>query len=123
MPRDPWWLFCYWELTPERIASARKKYAHEEPLDLVVRVYEEESGESFDIVVLRDDGEWTFKGIPDRPWHVEIGLRTTHQNFIMLARSNQTRTPPEGPSFFQESSSSSLFLAGSSSSVRGQDAP
>lgn len=103
--RDPWWLFSYWEVTPETEQAVRGGIPPEERDGAVsiLRVYDVTDGEAgvpcFDIE-LRDLAEqWYINvGQPARAWVVEIGLRTPRGGFHRLARSNRVRTPRHGPS-------------------------
>jgi len=98
-PRDPWWIYTYWELTPAAVARGRAKLGPEqEGAAWILRVYEEETSHSFDIPLAPGAGDWTIHVQPDRGWIVEIGLNAPSGRFVVLARSNPARTPPDRPS-------------------------
>ncbi len=105
--RDPWWIYAYWEVTPDR---ERQVMHHIESLGahrdkLVLRVYDvtgcsiESPRSFFDIDMTFLIGNWYVDvGIPDRDWIAELGIRTSDGRFFMLVRSNVARTPRFGVS-------------------------
>ncbi|HXV19184.1 MAG TPA: DUF4912 domain-containing protein [Candidatus Omnitrophota bacterium] len=105
--RDPWWLFSFWEITPQRreeILSAMRREGLSEERS-VLRVYDV-TGTSlphhnayFDIELGGLASCWYIDvGQPDREWVIEIGVRAHGGRFFMLARSNAVRTPRFGVS-------------------------
>ena len=103
--RDPWWIYTYWEVTPERenevLEAIRRAGQSKEKVAL--RVYDV-TGMSlpsthcfFDIEIGGLANNWYIDvGKPDREWIVELGVRTREGNFFMLVRSNTVRTPRFG---------------------------
>ena len=102
--RDPWWLFAYWEVTPEREAAVmdqiiRQGFSREKT---ILRVYDLTAAAGsfqnfFDIEVQSTNGNWRIDaGSPDHEWVAELGIKTRDGRFFMLVRSNAVRTPPFG---------------------------
>lgn len=100
MVRDPWWLFAYWEVTPQterstlRLMEAQKAIAPRR----VLRVFcQSRSDEWFDIEVGLFASNWyTDVGKPDELWVVELGFRASDGRFYRMLRSNSVRTPRYG---------------------------
>ena len=97
--RDPWWLYAYWEVTPDR-ESGVARAVRREPMHKVLRLYEggPETGRFFDIEVGNFLGNWYVEvGKPDSEWVAEIGWRAD-RHFYPCVRSNRVRTPRYGVS-------------------------
>lgn len=101
MPRDPHWLYAYWELTEPTRERTR---AEALPLGVMaLRVYryfgEKEEVEShYDITLPEETDNWYLRvGVPDRKYHVELGWKNDRQFFSIL-RSNKVRTPRDAVS-------------------------
>jgi hypothetical protein len=107
MVRDPYWLFAYWEFSPDlneelvgRVgedALARSR--------LVLRVYDvtgsdiDEDTEYHDIDVAPGARDWYINVTRvERDYRVDIGLLLPDGTFIVIARSNCVSLPPIGPS-------------------------
>ncbi len=103
MVRDPWWLFAYWEVTPELRARVEDEIRRSGAVAdvTVLRVYDLSSGQhnSFDIE-LRDlaDRWYIDVGKPDHEWVAEIGIRCHGGRYFALIRSNMVHTPRYGVS-------------------------
>lgn len=102
--RDPWWLYAYWEITPERMRrtsqDAQKK---DQPYRTVLRVYDvtglagTKANSYFDIELNFYTDNWYIDvGQPNREWVAEIGLRLEDGTFLPIVRSNRVRTPAFG---------------------------
>ena len=105
--RDPWWLFAYWEVTPEHEASVlgQIRRAGLTKQKTVLRVYDtteaspEKTRSFFDIELNFFVDHWYIDvGSPDRSWVVDLGIRTAEGRFFTLVRSNRVHTPRFGPS-------------------------
>lgn len=106
MPRDPQWLFAYWEISDGLRRAVARQYGPQvwESGRLVLRVY--------DVTDLRFDGtnahrfwdvavgearNWYVQvGLPERDYCLDLGLALPDGRFILLARSNTVRTPADG---------------------------
>jgi uncharacterized protein len=108
LPRDPWWAFAYWEVTPTNRAQAlRALGADAEGAREVLRVYDvtfitftgDNAWLSYDVELPADaDGWYLNVGRPGASFCAEIGLRTPGGRFLPLARSNTIATPRAAPS-------------------------
>jgi len=110
MIRDPWWIFTYWEITPQTEQETFNKIANNgEQFDRsVLRVHDItyidyfktfKSHSYFDITLKDLAKTWYIDvNYPNRSWCVEIGMVTKQGNFYLLARSNAVQTPRFGMS-------------------------
>lgn len=106
MVRDPWWLYTYWDISPER----EKNVLKEIPLALrkdckkIIRIYKienqhssrEDLGKDFFDIEIEDIhfGNWYINvNKPESNFCVEIGYLTREGRFYPLARSNSVFTP------------------------------
>ena len=100
--RDPWWLFGYWEVTPQREAEvmgdiSRNGLYRDKTVLRVYDITEASNSVFFDIEINYLNSNWYIDvGAPDREWVAEIGIKTRDGRFFMLVRSNVVRTPPFG---------------------------
>lgn len=110
MVRDPWWIFVYWEITPQKENELKNEIARrgqnfERP---ALRVYNISGVENFNggnannyfDIPLKDMAKnWYIDmGFPNNRWCIEIGMLTREGNFYRLARSNIINTPRFGMS-------------------------
>ncbi|PIU40306.1 MAG: DUF4912 domain-containing protein [Candidatus Omnitrophica bacterium CG07_land_8_20_14_0_80_50_8] len=104
--RDPWWLYAYWEATPERemeILDLVRRSAKSIEAK-VLRVYDitdkslPDYNVSFDIEIGVATNWYVDVGKPDRRWVAELGFRTHRGRFFSLVRSNFVCTPRFGVS-------------------------
>jgi hypothetical protein len=108
LPRDPWWVLAYWEVTPTtRINALRTLAAQAEGAREVLRVYDVTfitfTGDNawlfFDVDVAPGADHWYLNvGRPAASFCVELGLRTGDGRFLPLVRSNVVTTPRSSPS-------------------------
>lgn len=105
--RDPWWLYTYWEVTPQNERSVHEKVKRSgEKIDrTVLRVYDvteaaqNKNGSFFDIEIANFSDNWYVDvGSPDRDWVAELGIRSNSGAFYPMLRSNTVRTPRYGVS-------------------------
>ncbi|MBU0574392.1 MAG: DUF4912 domain-containing protein [Candidatus Margulisbacteria bacterium] len=82
--RDPHWVFAYWEV-------------HDNKAN-ILRVYNTDSWEYFDISLFCDAMSWYFNVRPNTSYCVDIGYITGDGKFVACARSNVVRTPRAGVS-------------------------
>lgn len=104
--RDPWWLYAYWEATPEREQEVLG-FVRSSGLSIeakVLRIYDVTDKEwpdthaFFDIEVGIANNWYVDVGKPDRQWITELGFRAHGGRFFSLVRSNCVRTPRFGVS-------------------------
>ncbi len=107
MVRDPYWLFTYWEFSPD-INDQLLNRLGEETLrnsSLVLRVYDvtgadTESPVSYhDIDVAPGARDWYINVTHvESDYCIDIGLILPDGSFVVIARSNRVSLPPIGPS-------------------------
>lgn len=105
LPRDPHWMFTYWEVTDEIKNSIINQIGKDnfDRSQSILRVHDvtgiEFNGSNsikfLDISCSLDARNWyIYVEDLDRWWCVELGLRTPENQFILIARSNFIRLPP-----------------------------
>jgi uncharacterized protein len=98
LPRDPYWLFAYWEVTPALKESNYHKYgsAWQEGRG-ILRVFDNDVGGFQDTEVnLSETGSWHFNvGSAGHTYHVELGKLLSDGRFIPILTSNTVRTPSD----------------------------
>lgn len=101
LPKDPHWLFVYWEIGEEARENFRRQLRDKEAwgkTSPVLRVYNTTHAKIpqapyFDIPIHEEATNWYIKiGKPDNSFVVEIG-RVGEKGFYPIVRSNQVRTP------------------------------
>lgn len=107
--RDPWWLYAYWELTPQtiqRLKDELKGRFHR--ARFLLRVYDishiifngNNAHRFFDIYINDYADNWYIDtNGPGRSWCVDLGLLLADGSFITVLRSNTVHTPLDGPSW------------------------
>ncbi len=105
MVRDPWWVFCYWELTPQKITQVRKELSQEK-FYFVLRVYEitniiftgSNAHYYFDIPINLEARNW-YINLPaeGKSWIVDLGVKGDF-GFKTVLRSNSVNCPQARPS-------------------------
>lgn len=108
MVRDPYWIFTYWEITPETFSRARRELREEaDGSKTVLRVYDissivftgENANSQFDIEAVGGANNWYINtGRPNRSYCVDIGLLSPQGRYYTLARSNAAHMPRAGMS-------------------------
>ena len=108
LPRDPWWVFTYWEITPAtRVQALRALGTEAEGARELLRVYDvtfitftgDNAWRSFDVELPPGADHWYLNvGRPAASYCVEIGLASAGGRFLPLARSNAVTTPRATPS-------------------------
>jgi hypothetical protein len=106
--RDPWWIFAYWEITPQTWEKVRRGIGKEISLKNILRVYDvtgisEFTGENansfFDIELTPFADNWYIHvGNPNRSYCADIGLKDPQGKFYKIIRSNLVTTPRYGMS-------------------------
>lgn len=109
LPRDPFWIYAYWEVSEKTTSSLSKKLSKDiyEKSRWILRVYDvtdinfngKNAHRSFDIPISLTTGSWYINcGQPNRVWCVDLGLLSPEGRFILVARSNIVPTPRYGVS-------------------------
>jgi hypothetical protein len=96
LPRDPYWLFAYWEVTPELTERFNNDYGGAWTSgENVLRIYDNDAGSIKDIVVnLSETGNWHFNvESSGHSYHVQLGKVLADGRFIAMLTSNAVRTP------------------------------
>ncbi len=97
IPRDPHFVYAYWDYTKKDIDSARHKlYNKSEDPKLVLRVHDITAKNTWDIDVgssVKNSYVHVSQGNAD--YYAELGVRLGAKHFIPLTRSNVVRTPPD----------------------------
>ena len=101
--RDPWTLYSYWELDPDRVEKKEKQLT-KRGLVITKRVLRIQEGSHYPTLI-RQDVELTEKSSQiylqvehDRSYSIDIGMVCDDTLFYPLAKSNQVRTPHFGMS-------------------------
>ena len=101
MPRDPYWVHVYWEITEGAISGALKSLGRaQQNARRILRVYSSDAEGAgaervlFDIFLTPEARNWYINvGGPGRTYRVDLGLLTAGGKFVCLMRSNVVSTP------------------------------
>lgn len=105
LPKDPEWMYMFWEITPATYDYIKQQNGWDifDKSKAVVRLHNVtdvrfdggNSHEHWDISVIFDALSWYLQ-VPKagESYVAELGLVTPEGNFILIARSNPTATPP-----------------------------
>ena len=107
MVRDPWWVFCYWEISRGKIRQGMEQMQQGRFLRGVLRLYDV-TGVDFNgsNAHFFKDQDIPFESPncylnvwePNREYLVELGFLDEQGHFLALLRSNVVRTPRAEPS-------------------------
>ena len=98
MPRDPYWVYLYWEISEETRRQLIKEggewiFEVSTPLLRIVN----QDGVLQEIPILLDALSWYLSLPSSRDYEFEIGLKAG-ETFYLIARSNKVSLPPSQPS-------------------------
>ncbi len=101
LPRDPHWMFVYWEITNSKKSEICKIYGNDifDKSRQVIRVYDvtdtgEGSSKFFDIPVILDSKNWYINvSESGRTYICELGLITEDGRFIGIVKTNKVALP------------------------------
>jgi hypothetical protein len=105
LPRDPYWMFVYWEVcekTRNNLVSQVGKETFEKSKS-VIRVYEvmegDNTGKYFDIPVIMEAKNW-YVNVSEcgKTYMCELGIITPDGRFIGIVRTNKVSLPRSGVS-------------------------
>ena len=106
MTVDPYLVYAYWSLTPNRIEAAEALFGKDELDAHVLRFHDTTGidfdgvncGNSFDVKIHLDAGKWYVRlWSPERRYCADIGLRAKDGRLVALVRSNLIETPAAWP--------------------------
>ncbi|HNW44510.1 MAG TPA: DUF4912 domain-containing protein [Elusimicrobiales bacterium] len=100
LPRDPNWMFIYWEITENSKNAMRKQHGEDifQKGRQVIRVHEMSGGDGggkyFDIPVMHDAKSW-YVNVQEsgKPYCCEVGLTLPDGSFIGLVKTNTVNLP------------------------------
>jgi len=105
IPRDPNFIYAYWDYTQEDIDRLRNQFKFEGgDSQLVLRVYDislvkfngSNANHTWDLDVGYSNKNWYIHVWQDNAEYcVELGLRSSENHFVVLTRSNIVTTPPK----------------------------
>ena len=107
LPRDPYWMFAYWEITEGKRQQVKEKYGKDifEVSQAILRVHDITGVKKFtgtnsigykDIPAFIATRNWYIKvDYPGKTWCIELGLKTRDGKFIILLRSNIVALPSD----------------------------
>jgi len=107
MVRDPYWLFAYWEFSPDLNNQLLNRWGEDALRDsrLVLRVYDVTGADTenpvnyHDIDVASGARDWYINVTHvESDYCIDIGLILPDGSFVVIARSNRVSLPPIGPS-------------------------
>ncbi len=99
LPRDPEWLYVYWEIAPDSKARISRAHGHDvfEKARQVLRVYDispARGGDHYDIPVILDAKSWYIHvGNGGREYRCELGLVLPDSRFIGIVKTNPAHLP------------------------------
>ncbi|MBI4801293.1 MAG: DUF4912 domain-containing protein [Elusimicrobia bacterium] len=103
LPRDPNWMFIYWEITDNSMAEIRKAHGQDifDHAGPVIRVYDmthaaegSRDAKYFDVPVMLDAKNW-YINVQEggRSYLCEVGLVTSDGRFIGIVKTNTVNLP------------------------------
>jgi len=108
LPRDPVWIYLYWEISDASKKSAAEKYGNDfNSSALVLRIYDvtdvnfdgTNANRYFDVSVNPNALSWYINvGEFNRAWAADVGYVLKSGKFITIARSNAVSMPRHGVS-------------------------
>lgn len=106
LPKDPAWLFLFWEITNETFDYVRQQYGHEtiNQSRTIIRLHDVTGVEYFDgnnahahydMPVIFEAGSWYIHAPQaGHSYIADLGYITAQGQFILLTRSNAITLPP-----------------------------
>lgn len=106
LPKDPAWLFLFWEITQSTLDCVKNQYGQDtlEKAQAVIRLHDvtgvtlfdgSNSVRFYDMPVIFEARSW-YINVPQsgRVYLAELGYVTQDGQFILISRSNSTSVPP-----------------------------
>ncbi len=105
IPRDPYWAYAYWEVTPGKIEEMRQELKDPEA-NLTLRIYDATEAPTpdralsiFDVEVFQRVGNWHLEiGRPGRHIYAGMGMKSSTGEFLPIATSNLVTAPVDSVS-------------------------
>jgi len=108
LPRDPVWIYVYWEISHDTFNSLSAKYGGDfNPSSMALRIYDvtdinfdgKNANRHFDVAVNPHASSWYINvGEFNRAWCVDIGYVLKNGEFVTVSRSNAMSMPRHGVS-------------------------
>jgi hypothetical protein len=113
MPRDPQWLFAYWEISEATRKQLRSKMGESafssakrilRLLDVTDLAYDGSNAERYNDIEINESANNWYVQVPEsgRTYVLELGLLTTDGKFFLATRSNTVGIPRIGVSQIQD---------------------
>lgn len=95
MPRDPYKLYAYWEITPRLEQSMRVRFPNRwETGKTILKLTNFESKQVQDYTIHIGTTEWYFENLDaDHTYQAKLGRLLTDGTFVPLTTSNTVQTP------------------------------
>ena len=95
LPKDPHWLFAYWEVTAKLENRFRMRYGADcDTARLVMRIHDLENGGQKEVTLdCHSDNNYLQVDHADHAYYVEMGRILPDGSFISMLTSNTIRTP------------------------------
>ncbi len=100
LPRDPHWMYTYWEVTDQTVQEIKRLYGEnifcsaQSTLRMVQVSADLKPIKTIDVTVALDAKNWYLNAEEEGgSWFVELGLKTADGKFILLAKSNLITLP------------------------------
>lgn len=106
LPKDPAWLFLFWEITQNTLDCVKSQYGHDtlEKARTIIRLHDvtdvdffdgTNSVRFYDMPVIFEARSW-YINVPEsgRAYLADLGYLTEDGRFILVTRSNVTTVPP-----------------------------
>lgn len=106
LPKDPAWMFLFWEITQETFDYVRSQYGQDtlESARTIIRLYDvtdtayfdgQNASVYYDMPVIFDAKSWYIHAPQaGRAYVADLGFLTANGQFILLTRSNRILLPP-----------------------------
>ena len=106
LPKDPAWLFLFWEITAATIECIKSQYSADvlNAAKTIIRLYDvtgisyfdgTNAVQFYDMPVIFEARSWYINApATGRSYVADLGYLTADGRFILVARSNQTLLPP-----------------------------
>lgn len=97
--RDPYWAYSYWDFSGETWGWIQQKLSGDFSLKPMIRVHDLDQKHFYELLVSLEVKNWYLHlGVPDHRFVAELGLGDGKGRFLLIARSNEVRTPRDKPS-------------------------